>query len=1062
LQIANCKLQIGFSAILISPMLHLRRYFAALAVLSLVCGTYWLAAAPLVEPPPLKARKPAAASSPVAISPHVQDELTRLFPTGAWELDPATKVVETDQCTLLIRDYLPTPDGLLKLNPCTLIFYAKGRAATEGQAAPRRPIVLQAPAGAVLEFDQALDLTRARFGRLLGGELPGEITISSPPTQPGGADSLLLKTRSVHLNRQEITTVHPVEFRYGNSHGRGQGLEIKMLNAEGGLDGQKKRAPLGGMQSLMLRRLECLRIETPGQGLLGEALNQPTAKGRAASEPLEIRCRGPFTFDVPAQVARFEEQVEVDRVLPGGPSDKLRCDELLLTLLLQSPPGAPPAGDPLAGRLQRLVALGSPATLEAPASGISASAAWMEFEIQNRRITLRPGKAPAGTQGVTQVSLRQHEQHFVARELQYELADEGRLGRMWAAGPGEIKLLQGRGAARQAITARWEKEMWVRPDEQHQVISLIAAASIIAEPAASIIAEPLGRFDADELHLWVLEVPAERPPPAIEPQSQPKADQPTAKQPRVTLVPHRLLAKGHVQLTSPQLDAQTGELRVWFLHRPPAAEAPRELPPAGPLREPVARTGFQQNVPLAGMPSGAIRNVIRPPNLQKFRVSGGTIQMQLAVQGRKFDLEDLTIEDQATIDETRTPEPGQEPIHVSGEMLQLLHGTTPEAKVEVSGRPAEVAGRGMRLSAGTIHVHRGENRMWIDGPGEATLPTPAEQALPILPQDGPRRPAPPGEPARPAQQKLHLVWHQRLNFDGETVRLEGEVQARTAMQTAAAPLLEAKLNQRVDMAAPSKGQQPQIARLHLDGGVYLTNRGENDLGEQISFDQMQVPNLTVDRTTGRLHADGPGWVSSVRRSSGLPGMPAAPGSEPAQPIGPPGLRPTSTQPLTSVHVAYAGALEGDLNKRQIQFQREVRTTYSPASDFSERIVVVQVADLTERAVLMTSERLTLTEMITPVQRWIEMQATGHAIMQGRTFHVNTPGRLSYTSATQMVTIEGDGRAPAEINYQPAPGEPFNPASVQKARYNIRTGEFDGEVKRLEFFIPGKGLKLPGR
>src|SRR5262245_3656214 len=129
-------------------MLHLRRYFAALAVLSLLCGTYWLAAAPWVEPPPLSGPRVIVATSPVQPSPDVLEGLQRLFPAGSWELDPATKVLETDQCTLLIQDYLPTPDGLLKLNPCTIVFYSKA-------AAGRRPVVMQAPAGAELKFDKA-------------------------------------------------------------------------------------------------------------------------------------------------------------------------------------------------------------------------------------------------------------------------------------------------------------------------------------------------------------------------------------------------------------------------------------------------------------------------------------------------------------------------------------------------------------------------------------------------------------------------------------------------------------------------------------------------------------------------------------------------------------------------------------------------------------------------------------------------------------------------------------------------------------------------------------------
>ena len=1091
-------------------MLHLRRYFAALAVLSLLCGTYWLAAAPWVEPPPLLGPKQVAAATPVVPSPHIQEELRQLFPAGSWELDPATKVVETDQCTLLIQDYLPTPDGHLKLNPCTLVFAAKGTAGS------RKPIVLQAPGGADLKFDKALDLTKATFGRIVSGKLMGEIRIFSPPSSPTSRDSLLLSTHGVDLNREQIVTSYPVEFQYGDSRGRGQGLEIKLRQPEVGPDGKKKKTGLmGGMESLQLHKLEYLRIETEGPGLLGDALaGQPSKAAR--SEPLEIKCQGIFRFDFLTQEAMFHDHVEVLRVLPGAPADKLTCEELLLTFLLRPPaaalqtpsaatPATPPAAtspaatppaakpaDPLAGRLQRILARGNPAVLEAPTSGISARAAWMEYELAQKRITLRPDMRAKPEE--QQVTLRQLEQHFTARELQYELAPAGKLGRMWAAGPGEIKLLQGRGPARQTITARWEKELWVRPQDGSQVISLISRASVVADP--------LGRFDADELHLWVLEVPAEppaapaaaaaTPPPEPQPANRPLAETPPAapakpaeKQPRTTLVPLRLWAKGHVQLVSPKLDAQTNDLQAWFMNLPPApTEKPAPSAPP-PLREPIAQAAFQQNalpqnaLLQNGQPSAAIRNVIRPPSLQKFRAVGDKMQMQLVVQGREFDLDDLIIERQATIDETRTPEPGQEPIHVAGDLVKLRHGTTPEATIDVSGQPAEVAGRGMWLAAGTIHVHRGENRVWIDGPGEATLPVPADNSLAILPGETPKPPAtnpaltlqiaPP--PAKP--QKLHLVWQQSLNFDGALVTILGDVQARTKTQTAAAPRLEALLSKRIDLLAPAGKERPELARLRLSDGVYVTNRSENLLGEQISFDQLQAPNLTIDRQAGKLWADGPGWVNSVRRTASLPGvpgslpgvpgsLPGAPGAAagpapPQPPIQPPGSPPAAGgQPaLISIHIEYEHGIEGFLDKRQIEFQRNVRTTYSPANDFADRIAIVTAADMTDKAMLMTSDKLTVTEMVTPVQRWFEMKATGHTILEGQKITANTPGSIAYTSATEWATITGDGRAEARIYLRNAPGEQVSPQSVQRARYNLRSGEFDGDLNRLEFFIPSR-------
>ena len=102
------------------------------------------------------------------------------------------------------------------------------------------------------------------------------------------------------------------------------------------------------------------------------------------------------------------------------------------------------ANDPLAGRLKRIVAIGAPAVLQAPTSGVEAIAAYMEYSLADRSITLKSDKRNK----VPQVSLRRLEQHFVAPELHYQMAEEGRLGRLHAAGPGELRVMEGHGAER--------------------------------------------------------------------------------------------------------------------------------------------------------------------------------------------------------------------------------------------------------------------------------------------------------------------------------------------------------------------------------------------------------------------------------------------------------------------------------------------------------------------------------------------------------------------------------------------------------------------------------------
>lgn len=1058
-------------------MLHFRRYIAALAVLLAAFGLYFAVVPPWLEPPSHGKRAARTGpSAPVQASLGVKAELERLFQPTAWERDSKTKIVETDQGTLLIHDYLPTPDGRLELKPCTLIFYTNSdapappgdSAAGDANAAPpsRRPIVLQAPEGAVLQFDRPLDIGRGEFGQIVGGRLVGEITIFSPPSKPGAADALHLVTRSVQLEEDRIFTPHDVEFRYGESHGRGRDLTIAMLPKDQRLV-SPKAAAFGDIQSLTLAHIDRLHLVSGGPNSPGANAGGP----KEAPTRLEVTCQGPFVIDLMQQFALFDEQVEVLRLVSGSAPDRLRCDRLLLEFIAprekstdrsatdslptidsappalrpanQNPalpvnaPPPKPAEERLAGNLERIVAFGRPAVLESPSSAARAVAARMEYSLVKRRIVLVPSKA------APQVSLRHQTQEFTARELEYEFPAEGQLGRLWAAGPGQLKMVQERAAGPQTFIARWEKELRIRPDGQNKVISLIDGASISVEP--------LGRFDAEQLHLWVQERLVDDPANSGAGESgqklTPASLTPAGSKPRTTIVPDRLLATGAVRVEAPQLHAETSRLEVWFLNIPPKPGTSQALAPATPFGPP----------PLtAGGPAQ------RLPSPQKFGVRGGLIQMQVQVQGRELALEDLTIRERAKIDEVRTAEPGQEPIHLAGDRLELQRGTTPQATIEVTGNPAEVGGRGMSLIGEKINVLRGENRVWIDGPGEATLPVPEGDSLPLGPPGTAPRPVrepglqiPPGPP-----KKLHLVWQHGLNFNGQTVRLEGEVVGRTATQLVKARTLDATLSRPIDMNATGARDPVELGRLHLDGGVYLLNSGFDERGQKISHDQLQAKNLTIDRLAGTLNADGPGWVNSVRRmAGGFPGAAAGREASPPAPM-PPDTR--SGEPsLTSIHIEFERRIVGDLARREITFQHNIRTTYSPTSDFMKPIVARTPEDLGEQGVLMTSDKLIVTEMLLPDQKWIEMQAKDNTLIEGRQFTVRA-ANVRYAGDKEVLTVEGDGRADAQIWYQAVPGEPRTHTAARKFRYWLRDGTFDGEdFSVLDVQQIGRGLKIRG-
>src|SRR5688572_3107369 len=451
-----------------------------------------------MEPPPLRPKTPVAALPPVQVSERVRDGLEELFPEDSWVRDATkVKVIEMGQATLLIQDYITTQDGDLELRPCTIIFYAAGGPApgsSDGKR-PRRPIVLEAPQGATLAFEHPFDMTRSQWGRVRKGTLAGPITIRSPASQPGSRDELFLTTRDIRLDRDLVMTPHEVDFRYGDSHGRGSNLTITLLNNSDDKSKPRGKSAFGGVQLLKLNKLEFLHI-VGGGSALGESQRQKGTASQAGSSPLEVTCRGPFSFDMVRQSARFDERVQVLRTLPDAPPDRLNCETLVLDFGEHSPADRPkdsagqhsvtkaslgPAdGNPLANRLKRLLAIGNPAVMESPTRAMKGIAASIEYSPEDRRLTLMSPAQP-GENTTTPVTLHQAGQHFVASQLQYEGAAEGQMGKLWAAGPGELRMVQGQGLGDQPVVAHWEKELRVRPHEQFQLISLQGAASVNIE-----------------------------------------------------------------------------------------------------------------------------------------------------------------------------------------------------------------------------------------------------------------------------------------------------------------------------------------------------------------------------------------------------------------------------------------------------------------------------------------------------------------------------------------------------------------------------------------------------
>jgi len=996
-------------------MFHrIRDYALALAAVLAAYVLYAQTVARMIEPPSIVRKD--GSPAPIADIPGRKHPFQHLFQAGDWELN-SPKVLETSQGTLLFLDYKPVEQGRLEIRPCTLILYSGSDEQGEiSQSA--RPIVIRAGEGAQLQFDGEVDLARGQFGRLIGGRILGDIRLYSPESQPGAGDALELTTRNLRIDRLRAWTPSEVQFRYGSSYGSGHDLEM-MLTPSERADGKSKALPVGGIDSVQLAQVNEIHLETK-QGSLLPVAGEPQRSSSEPQPPVQITCDGPLKFDINRRVATLDDNVLVQRLTVDGAFDRLQCEQLAIFLTTGGETGGPSAapskreGEFASGDVERIVAIGKPVVLDAPSQRAYTTAERLEYNLKTKQLLLKSLDSGA------RVLLRREADEFTAPELVYEVVEGNRLGKLWAPGPGRLVAETGAGDDKRTFAAEWKGEIRIRPDQANQLISLTDGAKVDVHGR--------GSFQADEIHFWVTELPS------VE-RTLVRSDTSGLK----SVLPDRLLATGHVRADSPQLSADVDRLEAWFNHTPADLSAPaRSSPPSAAasdelslnpaqghrtpeLRQPVVRI---QEPPASGSAGASPPHGASPSSkpVQHFHVTGEIIRMQVEQQGRESTVEQISVTGRGVrITETNAAS-GEKPLWLAGTQLDLEGGVGPEAFITVTGEPAVVSARGATVRSPTLKLSRRDNRVTIEQAGDMTLP---------IQQDFQ------GQKLNDAQE-ITITWKGSMVFDGSAARFRRGVVVRAATFWASAEELQAILTSRIDFGASAEKKRPELKRLVLSGDANLENHTfSTDDGRQQAVEHMSARSLDVDRVTGEIRGDGPGWLSRVQV-----GSPRLPGTE-ALPMPP--RDASANEGLTYLRVDFRKQVAGNLHRRQVEFADQIQAVHGPVQHWDDIVDPRSRESLGERGMVLTTDRLQLADFLPPGAKKgsLEMTAIGGTKVEGRDFTASAH-RLTFTAAKNQLVLEGDGRNDAEIRHQYQ-----NSVAAQKIYFWQDTGaiQMDG-VKNL--------------
>jgi hypothetical protein len=993
-----------------------------------------------------------------------------IFEKDSWQRK-GPKVLETEQGILLFKTWERVGDKRWRLHPLTILLPSDDHSAgAAGGANDDRPILVDAPDGAIIHFRDEIDIFSGQTPPLEDGQLMGKIRIYSPGRGPDQADALDIRTETVRIEHLKISTSEEVDIRLGRSYARGRDLTIhlkkRLLSS-----GPTGNSSWDGLDKLSLVYVDEVFAEVPKGGLFGETISKNMTIPIGQTPILErnafvqIKCTGAFTFNFNESKAQLEGDVKILHQVEGLPTDRFECAQLRMYVDREDEvangaprpagfvPGQPIAMGPLL--LKKLEAQGASislssqdryVTFEIPTLGARGVARWLSVDLIKQQLSWI-NRLPQETAHGEPSYLKHMEMEFWAPELGYRYdGSAAHLGWLAANGPGNAVFSA---PEHGKWELGWNKSLQMVPDGQESRVYL--KGNVIVRNKEQ------GRFEASMMDVWLR--------PLVSATAAPQAGFLSK------WVPDRMEAVGNVTIDTPQLVGKFAEMALWFayvidqtapantanaangglaLNAPNGQNAQVWVSPPG-----VGETGAVNNPVIRGLapqpnePAG-------PP----VEVTGHRLHGRLLRTHKEMLIDDLTIQGGVTLRREAIDPANPLPLVIEGDQLRLSTTTGNVANAVIAGKPARIfVGQGW-LEGPVVRIDQQKHLVWIDEPGSFGVPLDAIQK-------------PGSANAASAQSSMRWIdaprcrWQGRMMFDGRVARMDGGVDFFGRVQTNAetvwhldgtAEMLEIALNQPIDQ--PRAGSKLEIQTVNLIHNVDIKAAQTDIYGTRRSLEQLSVPNLSIDLTTQRMVGQGPGSIRSRRPSSTRLGMPA--GSLASQ-------RPSE---LSCLHLTFAGELEGFLDRMEFVFKRQIEVGMGPIATWEDSIDVAQLQQLTPGQMLLSCEQLRVYEATQvpsaavvgstgsqSLGAW-DLEADTNVVFEGRTpteVFGGTATKLGYQAVKDIVRIIGSPRQAAVLQRMPQ-NEPPAKLSIRDASFRLKTMEIiDMQLEQFQLDLQGGGV-----
>lgn len=887
----------------------------------------------------------------------------------------------------------------IRFKPFAMVWMQKGRK-------PGEPPITITSDSAYVRFASKFGIKHPKPGRVIGGSLDGNVEIRGPNGMRVWGRDFAFSEASM-----KMWSDAPVRFAHGPHRGRAHGIQCELLSYEGPRD--PDRIAVNGIQSVRLIKDVVMNLvfedgKTPGRRRDDKTRKPRAAGSKSKKKPVlvKVQCDGNFNFGVQTNVATFEDDVSVFRPTEPNKFDVLKCD--LLTLIFEpdekKPPPKPQPGDEdqFQGMNGKLTFRRMRAKVRRPdrkvlliseANQLTTYCDDLIYDAQTRVAVLTDPQ---------QVRVLQDSGEMRSPKITLLQDKHGTVKSVWCQGAGWLRHYDKR-TRKLDLTARWERELkkFPDPDSDLDIIDLRKNAVVLQPKDNSTL-------KAQSIRLWV---DRRKKSDSVKPSKQAPIELAAGEEPerdRIRL--RRMLALTDVTLVNPKMEAKTKRLEAWFEQAEPGAGQPA-LPKhsrshlirathrkvnssAGPVIQPrsqPARQGFYAvegsdgKTPAGAKPKGARSRETFSENDGPMKLTADLIQARIVQGAGRDDSQVKEVKAFGRVKVTQEHEEDDEPLLITGNKLHIVNRSADDQVLHVYGEPAHIRDRGRHMQGGNVHLDRGKNLSWVDGPGLLEIPVDRDF-------EGNKLPEP---------RLLDVWWKKHMTFDGERAKFRGGVRSALADSRMRCGEMDVYMSQRVSFTDKNRKKEAQIHSVVCSGIVDFDSYLYVD-DKLMEMRRGRFVKFTMNQTNGNTAAEGPGHIVLWRRGGGkrasLTPFATAKANAPAK---------TEKKEWEYTRIDFAGRSLGNSKQRFNTFHDRVRIVYGPVDRLPHTI---DADDLPKDGGWMRSKSLQVTQYEKTATRpaYVTLLAKGNAELEGRKFHGRADS-ISYDESKGLYLLRSMGR-----------------------------------------------------